>query len=150
MNYDNSRFTQALVDRGFTVVPHAQSNYAATLLSLASVLNMQHYSSNPSPLGDLDHLRLSIADSKLRAICCNLVIPICSYCQVTCFPVQLPISTVTLRGMVLSTLDSSRKRLFHREILNETSEGVRENELGHFLQAVVHIILFGYHAVKDR
>ncbi len=34
MNYDNSEFSKALEDRGFTVVGHAQANYGATLLSL--------------------------------------------------------------------------------------------------------------------
>ena len=63
MNYDNSAFTQALKDSGFEVASHAQSNYGATLLSLASILNMRFYDENPSPFGDLDYLRLAIADS---------------------------------------------------------------------------------------
>ena len=60
MNYDNSEFTEALEERGFTVVKHAQSNYGATLVSLASILNMQYFDSNPSPYSDLDYLRLSV------------------------------------------------------------------------------------------
>ena len=63
MNYDNSQFTQALQDRGFEVVRHAKSNYATTLPSLASTLNMQYISHNPSPLGDRTYLRLFIADN---------------------------------------------------------------------------------------
>ena len=63
MNYDNSEFTKALEERGFTVVKHTQSNYGATLVSLASILNMQFFDSNPSPYTDLDYLRMSIADS---------------------------------------------------------------------------------------
>lgn len=63
MNYDNSKFTEALNNRGFVVAHHAQANYASTLVSLASTLNMQHYSSNPTPFFDLDYLRLSIADN---------------------------------------------------------------------------------------
>ena len=65
MNYDNSKFTEALNNRGFVVAHHAQANYASdTLSSLASTLNMRHYSSNPTPFFDLDlDLRLSIADS---------------------------------------------------------------------------------------
>ncbi len=65
LNYDNSAFTEALEERGFTVVKHAQSNYGETLLSLASVLNMQYFDSNPSPFADLDYLRISIADSEV-------------------------------------------------------------------------------------
>ena len=63
MNYDNSNFSAALEERGFTVVKHAQSNYGATLTSLASILNMRFLDNNPSPFGDLDFLRISIADS---------------------------------------------------------------------------------------
>ena len=50
MNYDNSEFSKALEDRGFAVIGHAQANYGATLLSLASILNMQYYSSNPTTI----------------------------------------------------------------------------------------------------
>ncbi len=63
MNYDNSEFTKALEARGFTVVKHAQTNYAATLPSLASTLNMQYFDQNPSPFSDLAYLRLSIANN---------------------------------------------------------------------------------------
>ena len=63
MNYDNLNFTTELEDRGFLVAKHAQSNYSATLLSLASALNLHHYNSNPSSFADLDYLRVSIADS---------------------------------------------------------------------------------------
>ncbi|MCY3860336.1 MAG: hypothetical protein OXG25_15670 [Gammaproteobacteria bacterium] len=64
-NYDNSEFTRALQDRGFTVVGHAQSNYANTILSLPSVLNGQYYHSNPSPYSDYDYLRVEAANSKV-------------------------------------------------------------------------------------
>ena len=63
MDYDNTEFSQALKNRGFQIARHAQSNYGATLVSLASILNMRHFNSNPSPFIDLDYLRLSIADS---------------------------------------------------------------------------------------
>lgn len=63
MNYDNSAFSTALEDRGFIVVDHAQCNYALTLPSLASILNMQYFSSNPSLYADLDYLRISVADN---------------------------------------------------------------------------------------
>ena len=63
--YDNSDFTKALEDRGFTVVGHAQSNYAITNMSLPSILNMQYYQSNPSPYSDRDFLRLETANSKV-------------------------------------------------------------------------------------
>ena len=65
MNYDNSEFTRALEDRGFVVARHAQSNYGATLHSLASILNMRYYDSNPTQLQDLDYLRLSVADNEV-------------------------------------------------------------------------------------
>ncbi len=65
MNYDNSGFTNALEARGFQVIDHAQSNYGATLLSMASVLNMDYFNENTSQNRDLDFLRLSIADSKV-------------------------------------------------------------------------------------
>ena len=63
MNFDNSKFTAALEERGFTVVKHAQSNYGSTLTSLASILNMHYFDNNPSLLSDLDFLRISISDS---------------------------------------------------------------------------------------
>ncbi|MCY4072468.1 MAG: hypothetical protein OXG60_14335 [Chloroflexi bacterium] len=65
MRYDNSAFTKALKNRRFVVADHAQSNYWATLLSLASVLNMQFFDNNPLPTSDLDFLRLSITDNKV-------------------------------------------------------------------------------------
>ena len=65
MNYDNSEFSNALLDRGFVIAEDAQSNYGATLTSLASVLNMQYYDDNPSQINDLDYLRLAIAESEV-------------------------------------------------------------------------------------
>ena len=65
MDFDNSAFTQALRDRGFIVAEHAQSNYGSTLHSLASVLNMRYYDSNPTQVQDIDYLRLSIAENKV-------------------------------------------------------------------------------------
>lgn len=65
MNFDNSRFTKALKQRGFVIAPHAHSNYAHTLMSLASILNMRYFDSNPSAYKGLDYLRLSIADSEV-------------------------------------------------------------------------------------
>ena len=63
MAYDNSRFTEALKNRGFAIASHAQSNYSATLHSLASILNMQYFDRNQSQLFDLEYLRFSIADN---------------------------------------------------------------------------------------
>lgn len=63
VNFDNASFTEALRTRGFDVIPHAQSNYGATLPSLASTLNMQYFSTNPTELHAVDYLRLSIANS---------------------------------------------------------------------------------------
>ena len=63
MGFDNSAFTAALRERGFEVVEQAQSNYGATSVALASTLNMRYYESNPSPLNDLDYLRLQISNS---------------------------------------------------------------------------------------
>ena len=65
MNYDNSEFTRALESRGFVVVDHAQSNYGATLPSLASILNMRYFDRNESGLDDVDYLRLSIANNAI-------------------------------------------------------------------------------------
>ena len=65
MGYDNSKFTEALKARGFEVIPHAQTNYPSTMVSLASTLNMRHYSTNPTELNDHDYLRLSIAYSEV-------------------------------------------------------------------------------------
>lgn len=64
-NYDNSAFSKALEDRGFVVADHAQSNYPITTISLASTLNMQYYSSNPSPYSDTMYLKLESANSKV-------------------------------------------------------------------------------------
>ena len=63
MDYDNSAFTRALHERGFIVNTHAQNNYASTLLSLASTLNMQYIDSNPSQFDDKEYLRRLIADN---------------------------------------------------------------------------------------
>ena len=65
MGYDNSKFTEALKARGFEAVPHAQTNYPSTLISLASTLNMRHFDANPTGLGDGDYLRHSIANSEV-------------------------------------------------------------------------------------
>lgn len=65
MNFDNSAFTEALKARGFIVAPHAQSNYAGTLASVASMLNMRHVNENPSESGDVDYLRLAISDNEV-------------------------------------------------------------------------------------
>ena len=64
-NFDNSAFSEALEDRGFSVVDHAQSNYPITVLSLAATLNMQYYNSNPSPYSDQVYLKLETANSKV-------------------------------------------------------------------------------------
>ncbi len=65
MSYDNSKFTEALKARGFEVIPHAQTNYPSTLVSLASTLNMRHFNTNPTELNDFDYLRHSIAYSEV-------------------------------------------------------------------------------------
>ena len=65
MGYDNSKFTAALKARGFEVVPHAQTNYPSTLVSVASTLNMRHFSTNPTELIDVDYLRHWIANSEV-------------------------------------------------------------------------------------
>ena len=65
MGYDNSKFTEALKARGFEVVPHAQTNYPSTLVSVASTLNIRHFSTNPTELIDVDFLRHWIANSEV-------------------------------------------------------------------------------------
>ena len=63
MNHDNSAFSEALRALGFQVVPHAQSNYSATVLSLASTLNMRYFQSNPTNYTDLGYLSLALNNS---------------------------------------------------------------------------------------
>lgn len=63
INFDNSEFSSALNKRSFEVVQHAQNNYAATLHSLASILNMEYIKRNSSPYSDLDFLRLLVTDN---------------------------------------------------------------------------------------
>ena len=65
MGYDNSKFTAALKARGFEVAPQAQTNYPSTLVSVASTLNMRHFSTNPTELIDVDYLRHWIANSEV-------------------------------------------------------------------------------------
>lgn len=62
MDYDNSAFTRALQERGFIVNTHAQNNYAGTLLSLASTMNMRYIESNPSRFDDEAYLRRLVVD----------------------------------------------------------------------------------------
>ena len=64
MNFDNSEFTNALRERGFTIAPHAHSNYSFTILSMASTLSMRYFESNPSDFSDLDYLQLTTANSE--------------------------------------------------------------------------------------
>lgn len=65
VNYDNSDFTDALVERGFSVVPQAQSNYGFTDISLPSILNMKYFAENPTQFSDLDYLRVSTANNEV-------------------------------------------------------------------------------------
>jgi len=65
MHFDNTTFTEALQARGFVIAPHAQSNYGISLPSLAALLNMRHFNSNPSVFSELDYLRLAISDSEV-------------------------------------------------------------------------------------
>jgi hypothetical protein len=53
--FDNSAFVESLEKRGFVVASNSQSNYARTLLSLSSSLNMQY----------LDHMSAAMGDSEL-------------------------------------------------------------------------------------
>ncbi|MBN2118145.1 MAG: hypothetical protein JW730_16340 [Anaerolineales bacterium] len=50
--FDNSMFVDALEQRGFVVASDSQSNYARTILSLSSSLNMQYLDTLPSARGD--------------------------------------------------------------------------------------------------
>ena len=50
--FDNSMFVDALEQRGFVVASESQSNYARTLLSLSSSLNMQYLDTMASAMGD--------------------------------------------------------------------------------------------------
>ena len=62
MSFDNSAFTQALRDRGFVVIPHAQSNYGSTLqCRWPPTLNLRYYRSRiPRQLDDnLEYMRVA-------------------------------------------------------------------------------------------
>jgi hypothetical protein len=48
--YDNTAFINQLTDLGFVVAPCAQSNYAYTVLSISSLLNMNYLSQFAGPL----------------------------------------------------------------------------------------------------
>jgi hypothetical protein len=50
--FDNSMFVDALEQRGFVVASDSQSNYARTLISLSSSLNMQYLDTMSSANGD--------------------------------------------------------------------------------------------------
>ena len=50
--FDNSVFVEALEQRGFFVAAESQSNYARTLISLSSSLNMQYLDRMSSAMGD--------------------------------------------------------------------------------------------------
>jgi hypothetical protein len=52
--FDNSMFVDALKERGFVVTSDSQSNYARTLLSLSSSLNMQYLDTSSSTGEDSD------------------------------------------------------------------------------------------------
>lgn len=61
--YDNSDFTDWLVERGFIVPANSRSNYSQTILSLGSMLNMEYYGVDGDPYGGMPlgrmHSRLS-------------------------------------------------------------------------------------------
>ena len=67
-NFDNSDFTNAMKARGFVVIGGAQSNYAITVSSLASVLNMGYLPTNASPYSNLDYLRLEASNSEVARL----------------------------------------------------------------------------------
>jgi hypothetical protein len=50
--YDNSAFIQSLEERGFVVAAESRANYARTLLSLASSLNMQYLDALSAQMGE--------------------------------------------------------------------------------------------------
>jgi hypothetical protein len=50
-NYDNSKFTDMLENKGFYVAYQSRSNHSATFLSLASSLNMKHLNNIAEILG---------------------------------------------------------------------------------------------------
>lgn len=62
---DNASFTRSLLERGFVVARHAQSNYSTTLHSLAATLNMRYFDSNPTALNDIGFLKTAVADSQV-------------------------------------------------------------------------------------
>ena len=65
-NYSNSAFTYALEERGFLVAHESTANYAATLASLPSSLNMRYLDESerqPAPHLDVAYTRSLMADS---------------------------------------------------------------------------------------
>lgn len=58
--YDNSEFIDALENQGFFVARKSRSNYAQTLLSLASSLNMQYLDSKDDNSKDMDAYRVPL------------------------------------------------------------------------------------------
>ena len=70
-DFDNSNFVTALKERGFVVPSESQSNYARTLLSLSSSLNMQYLDTAPSKGGGSDlwwPLKDDLQHSEVRRI----------------------------------------------------------------------------------
>ena len=61
-DFDNSGFVDALEQRGFIVASDSQSNYARTLLSLSSSLNMQYLDTMSAVMGD-SHLWWPVKDA---------------------------------------------------------------------------------------
>ena len=68
--YDNSPFTDALEELGFHVAYESKSSYGATLLSLASSLNMRYIDKKPTDLriDPQAYLRMLIADSEVARL----------------------------------------------------------------------------------
>jgi hypothetical protein len=69
--YDNSAFTDALEERGFYIAYNSKANYAGTLLSLPSSLNMRYLTGQDKELAtqngisDTVYLRSLIANSRV-------------------------------------------------------------------------------------
>ena len=51
LGFDNKEFLDGLESRGFYIVPNSHSNYAATILSIPSTLNMKYYNDLAEELG---------------------------------------------------------------------------------------------------
>ena len=145
-DWDNSAFTAALEERGFTVVDHAQSNYPITIVSLASTLNMQYYGSNQSPYSDKLFLRLETATSKVARYFLDSGYTIVQLLTHTFFPSPLAdiILDFTRGGTVAVDIETESAYINTRE--RDLAVGARRDgsNINWLIQSYKHSFYDGY------